>query len=413
MIDVNEQLFECNKKKIINLLKIIKNNKFYKEKYSLININEISNYEDFKKIPLLNKNEIQGKEEKLLNGNYDNDDLYIATTSGSEGKPLNCYMTKKTQFILSEQHWKIRRKFCKNLKFNDKVVQFYAARESKNGLITTRIHHENNRILFSLLRMNDEDLICYWNEILKEKPKWIHSVPSAVMLLANVIVKYNLEFYQFDLIELTGEYISDMQLEYIKSVFKCNVFNNYGLREFWNIAHGENSNKLEINVSNIFLEKIENKLFCTSLINKDWPLIRYEVGDNADIFLLNDKFYLSLYSGRESDYIILNDKRYNSIIFSVCIREFNKVVEEKYKILQYQIEKVNENKVLLYLNLFKSTSLKKSLENKLINDVRKMIAVENIVLDYNFSNRIKFSTGKLKKTVDQFKGDIKNGKQNK
>lgn len=284
--------------------------------------------------------------------------LSIDSTSGTEGKPIICYRSKKERFECSNSIWKMRRRFVRDLRPSDRFARFYAFRNKNQEVVSDQILYKDNDILLPLFNLSDEKLILYWNKIVEFKPRWLHGPSSTIYNMALVVQKYNLERYAFEFIELSGEYVQEQHQKLIEEVFMCKTADQYGCREYWPMAYSDTDGRLKVITDNIFIEQIynqeheSNELIITLLKNDAWPLVRYRLEDLGEYTFEDAGVYLKMKRGRKADFFILvEDRRFNAIIFSALAR----AVCELYGfnvILQFQIIKKSpyELEILLKLN---------------------------------------------------------------
>lgn len=354
------QYFEVYKDKLYKLLIYCKENvPYYRKNADFI----IPAYEEFSKdyyeknIPLLEKRIVREESRQFLIDGVSEQELSIDSTSGTEGKPIICYRSKKERFLCSNSLWKMRRKFVNDLRPSDKFARFYAFRNRNSEIIVNEVLYKDNDILLPLFDLSDEKLIYYWKEVLKFKPRWLHGPSSTIYNLALVIKKYKLERFSFEFIELSGEYVSEEHKKVIEEVFECHTANQYGCREYWPIAYSNLQGKLEIIKDNVYIEKIyneehgSNEIVITLLKNSTWPLVRYRLEDLGNYIFENSSIYLTLERGRKADFFILaENRRFNAIIFSGLARSICELYDNNV-ILQFQIVKESKKTLSVKLKL--------------------------------------------------------------
>lgn len=98
-------------------------------------------------VPILGKEILRNNSEKFLNSNVNKENLYMEMTSGTEGKPIVCYRSKKEQLQCAITQWNFRRKYIKNLSPNDKFAHFYVFRKDKEKLLSNCIIEKGNELL--------------------------------------------------------------------------------------------------------------------------------------------------------------------------------------------------------------------------------------------------------------------------
>ncbi|RDU22383.1 hypothetical protein [Anaerosacchariphilus polymeriproducens] len=405
-----EEYFEQYKDKIYRLLIHCKEDvEYYKSNwdFKLDSIDDMT-YDVFcKKIPILEKKIVRKNSEQFLIKNVSMDNLSIDSTSGTDGKPIICYRSKKERFICSDSLWRLRRRFIRDIRPSDKFARFYAFRNKDNEMITNVVLYKENDILLPLFDLSDKKLINYWNEIVKFKPRWLHGPSSTIYNLSLVIKKYSLEQFHFEFIELSGEYVQDKHLKLIEEVFQCPIANQYGCREYWPMAYSDSNGKLMVEKNNIFIEQLyneghqKNEILITLLKNNTWPLVRYRLEDLGEYWFEDGKIYLSLHRGRKADFFVMDgNRRFNAIIFSGIARAICELYGMNV-ILQFQIRKQSENDLLVLLRLNPDAN-KKEVMVKYKKELQKIVGFNiNINLEEVEYIKPEEKTGKTKEFINE------------
>lgn len=413
MIDeIAREFFGYKKKEIYNVIQeCLKNVQYYKDnwKFELPEYNEFD-YDFFcSNVPFLDKKIVREKEKLLLNKNINMNQLVVETTSGSEGKPMNCYKSKSDLLKYSMDLWNVRRAVINDISPKDKFVHFYLARRGINNIVTNKIVYENNVLHLPLFDLSVDCLKLYWNEILKFKPRWMHGSPAIVYNLGKTVEDYKLPRYSFELVELTGEYLDEEKKNFIENIFKCKVTNQYGAREFWLLAYGCYEEKLHINDKSVFVESIYNKelddyeLVITSLKNMTWPLVRYRIGDLGRVIKnicncnIDSKFFLDLKEGRYSEFLQIGDKKISSAYFSFIARQINEKLNEII-IKQHQIVKEINNSVI-QIKIVGDEKYKKYILQEFAKYLQKLDKDIEVKVDFLNSILPDNKTGKVKEII--------------
>lgn len=372
----------------------------------------ISNFDyDFfqNTIPILEKTFVRDTGDLFLSNCVDKEELTVEATSGSEGQPIKCYKSKTETIGYSMDLWFMRKKLVSNLTPKDKFAHFYLARRREGKVISTPILYENNILHLSLFDISVDMLKNYWNEILKFQPRWLHGVTSTIYSLALVVKENDLPRYQFDLVELTGEYLDLEKRLIIEEVFNCKIANSYGAREFWLLAYGCHYGNFHVNNRSVFIESVFNdqynnyEILVTSLKNYSWPLIRYRIGDlgvlknNECLCNIDNPYVLDLHRGRASDYCQINDVRFSIALFSFTARKINEKANKNI-IKQHQIIKTSTNH--LQINILGDVNYGDFIEKEYRTELEKIVG--NISLDIKFTDNIPpdNKTGKVKEYIE-------------
>lgn len=306
-------------------------------------------------VPVLEKLTVRDEGGRLIADGYDRDDLHVEMTSGTEGRPIKCYMDRTERLKAAVDLWKRRRWWVRDLAPRDPCVRFYAFRPSGDDstpLVTDRVLKLRNEIHVPLFDMSEERLVRHWADIVAFAPRWMHGPSTAICTLARAVRDRGLSPTTFELVELNGETVTADQAELVEGVFGCPVSNNYGCRELWTLAYSCRAGVLHAVDSSVFVEAIpdttagHDELVVTSLRNRAWPLIRYRIGDIGAVVDasgcacgVGGAWALKLERGRRADFFSLdNGQRLNAIMFSGIIRGLS-AVAGKPLIAQYQARK--------------------------------------------------------------------------
>lgn len=302
--------------KLLNCLSQAKLKKFYSVLMGTNKINQENLWNIFNELPILNREEIVDNiddfistafvessnhymseyvcdmqsvtrnHDRIILGN--NEKWVIEYTTGTTGKPFPILKSSKTRAIESKYLLKKRKAICSSININ-------------NGFLFL---HSNIPKIFSmdLWKFNESDMETVLKIWEQENIKWIFATPQILSFYAKYIKKIKREIFdigQLSFVEYTSQSITKEQTDIISEVFKTKLVNNYGCREFWNVAYACTNGNLHINDEYLYLEVVDendkviheyNKpgyLVVTDLVNSDMPLIRYRLGDRVKIIQNN------------------------------------------------------------------------------------------------------------------------------
>ena len=293
------------------LSKLIENN-YYKHKIPK-DISENNVLDIYFKFPILKKNEIIDNievyvsdefkkcikdcdihdlltEVKTLSSNHHkhfvcgNNVWNIEFTTGSTGKPFPVVKSIKTRVIESLYLLKKRREIFPKASFD-------------NGFLF--LHPTNADIAsLDLWKFKEEDIAYIVNAWKEHPPKWIFGTPLIFYKYAEYMDKNNCEIFKespLEFLEYTSQNISCEKMALISKEFNCRIINNYGSREFWNIAYQCRNGNLHINDDYLVVDLVDDSgkiiteynqtgyVIITHLKNFDMPLFKYYLGDRARI----------------------------------------------------------------------------------------------------------------------------------
>ena len=270
---------------------------YYRELFERINLrpDDIRNIEDLEKVSILTKDKIKKNWNKFAPKGMENIDFINRTTGGTTGTPLEYRITKFEQIL----HWAIQYHSWKRCGYElgDRVLilggsSLFPSKRNQYKKFIYKILR--NFIYLSAFDMGDENMERYVAIINKNKPKIGYGYPSAWHLLAKYIKKNNFKIHRTSAIFTTAEKLHFSMRKEIEDVFKCEVYDSYGLNDGGISAYecSEHSG-LHINTERSILEVVdedgnqlesgEGRILATSLYNYAMPFIRYDTGDIGSI----------------------------------------------------------------------------------------------------------------------------------
>ena len=271
---------------------------YYREKLNEngIDIEKFDFSDDFQKIPLLTKKEINENRNLMISNEVNRDSLLSNSTSGSTGEALYFYYDMRSWAFRSAVV--IRNQEAIGIRIGDRAAKLWGAPMDLNAAATIRgkIHAwVNNNLFLSSYDLADSNLELYTKRILKHRPKFIISYPGPIVVLAEYLIKNRVTIPSVQSIICSAEMLFPWQKDIIETAFSCAVYNRYGCREFGEIAmECPKREGLHINIDRIYLEILNESLspvedgsigevVITDLDNFGMPIIRYRTGDLASI----------------------------------------------------------------------------------------------------------------------------------
>lgn len=267
---------------------------FYREraKEQGMSWQDIREPNDMAKLPYVTKDDIRNRGTELLSDTFEESEYESIPTSGSTGKPLTLYCHREAII----RHHAVRWAQCRpGLKRGMKYANFTGL-EIVDPLRSRppfwRMNYAAKQRLYSIFHMNDEAMPHYVDDLNRFKPDYFYGYPSAIYTLAEFMERKGLTLKQPPkAIVTSSEQCLDTYREKIESVFETKLWDEYGQAELGGLIFQCECGKLHENISYSFIEFVPtgdeedglpvHELICTSIVNKAWPLIRYQVGDTA------------------------------------------------------------------------------------------------------------------------------------
>lgn len=417
-----EYLNEEDKDKMIlwklnNLIYKSLESPFYKEIYKDIKL-PINTLEEFKKIPILTKDNIY--ENGIDSGNNMVTDklsnAYIFSAGGTTGK-------MKYVAYSNEEFKKSKKVFGSGFKAlgineNDVVANYM-----KSGALWTAFSAVNDgleetgcRILSLTANQPEKETIEYLKIF---KPNVIMGLPGNLILLAQEVNKIK-ENIKFEKIYYGGEHLSDKAREYIKKTFKSEIIASLGYAavEIGPIGFQcPYCKDKEFHVCDewAYLECSEDgEALVTALERNLNPIIKYKLGDKIEV--LENKCAC----GRTSKKFKLLGRSDDVIRFNVSDLHLSEVYESLKHVngassnFQIKVDNLNENRALTFrvekedYSHIDAVKLKGKILSSLMDrckcicEDKKLNLLEKIDVEVIEPNSIKRvgRTGKLKRIVD-------------
>ncbi len=246
---------------------------------------EIQSLADWRKIPILTKDELLSFDPKdRINSQYDLDDLIVSKSSGSTGKALDVYydLGSFNLFILAGLRLY---KMAFNYRPWHRQTYIYTSPYPLNSLlgayplefISTLNPIEDT---IEKLRRNPPDLlVCY---------------PSHLRSIADKMTPNDFKIIRPKVINVNSEMSTPSEREYLGKLFGSFVFDDYSSEELTRIAsqcrhHSyhlfDDINYIEIvdDSGNTVPDGVIGNIVGTNLHNKGMPLLRYMQGDRGSM----------------------------------------------------------------------------------------------------------------------------------
>lgn len=293
----------------------LQNNSFYHEKINARG----RGFSSFEDLPIITKRDLQQPLDKLLSKGYSPKNSYVASTSGSTGIPLYFAKDKKSHAF---SHAILMDCYAQwGVKVSDKQARFYGIPlAGKSRYIELLKDFLMNRKRFPVFDLSDETLSLYLKEFERIRFKYIYGYTSAIVLFAKYLISR--EIVLNDLCPslkcciVTSEVCTEEDRTIMSSAFGVPIVREYGASETSIIAFEYPDTGWKIVDENVYVEIVDNngnplplgeegRVLVTSLTNKAFPVIRYEIGDMGILESREDVLLLKNLVGRVSDMIEL------------------------------------------------------------------------------------------------------------
>lgn len=321
---------------------------------------EITSFEDFKKLPIIQRSFASEYMERLTDKSKTPDSW--GTTGGSTGNPLQFPSWNSETYDCEPSVWYVRDFY--DIKRSDKMFRLWGHSHTLGKGISRYKNILKFKIglpligykRFSAYDLSDEMLKVAGEEILKFKPKYIIGYSKTLYMLAKANEDKKREFHNLNLKAVIGAaegFEKSEDKDYISEVFGCPVALQYAAMETKYLAHTHPTGGYKALWKNNLIECVDDegkpaesgRILVTSLYPRAFPLIRYEVGD---IITGTRKSKESVYEfedikGRDNDFLMIDE---NTPIHSESITHAIKFSD---KVTAYQIRYTKDLTHTIYL----------------------------------------------------------------
>lgn len=277
---------------------------YYKNTFSACSAETMQNMDwvEWQKLPILKRKDVQENSQNLISSTIPQDHLPVGAglTSGSTGRPISLLRTRVTSqmwdaFTLRSHLWYQRDLSKKRaaIRFFESGVADAPAGAMQRGWGTAAdmfLPHGSVVALNISTSLRDQ---AAW--LLQQSPDYLISYPSNLAALADYCRKAGIRFPNLKEIATMGELLSEEQRDICREVFGLEILDTYSAEEIGYIAlQCPSSLHYHVQSENVLLEVLNEqgqacqpdeigRVVLTTLHNFAKPLIRYEIGDYAEV----------------------------------------------------------------------------------------------------------------------------------
>ncbi|MGI6481756.1 MAG: phenylacetate--CoA ligase family protein [Methanobacterium sp.] len=294
-IKSREELDRFQDKKLEDLLiHAAKNSGYYKNLLKNIDLENVTDEEVFRQIPVLTKDVIRSQLKDLVSVDAKTRGCFYNTSGGSTGEPLRFVQDQPyTQGANATNFYYYQNLLGVNGFAAKKVLLWGSERDlliKHRNLFGKFANWVNNAKFLNSFKMKSEDMARYADTINSFKPEILRGYASSLYSFSKYLDQNDKKIYSPRYVVSTAEPLRNQMRDLIEKVMGTKVYNFYGSREIASLA-GECHEgllhyfpfytKLEVldDDNNPVKAGEEGKIVVTNLFNYSMPLIRYEIGD--------------------------------------------------------------------------------------------------------------------------------------
>ena len=379
---------------------------YYRALFTQLKIhpNDITSRKDLERFPVLTKQEIRDRIDEFAPTNLAKQKYFTNRTSGSTGTPLQYRLSKFDRLLagcIIYRGWSFL-----GYELGDKMIFLSGlalGMNYKNEII--KKFHETTRNIkkLSSYAMNEESLYRYTDTINSFQPIFIRGVPTSIYMFAQWLEERRLSIHSPIALFTTGEKLFPYMRQKIGEVFKCDVYDGYGLND-GGISTFElpDHTGMRIDTERAVLEVVDEndkqlttgtgRILATSLYNETFPFLRYDTGDIGTIKINPDGTHvLTEIVGRQDHMLQTPEGKFiHGTFFDILLRELDNV-------RQFQVIQTDLNHITI--KLVPEESFDKSQLKMIEKTIREYS--ESWKINYDFVDEIELTeAGKYRYVVN-------------
>lgn len=274
-----EELAKRNEERFMYIFRrAINESPFYKKFYAEagISVDDVRSLSDITKLPVLTKEMVKANgKDMIIPGKR----MVKNHTSGTTGTPLNVWESWEALFW-EQAYFYCYRKRCGYVYGKDVMASL---RGNLSKAETSLWIHISKTLYLSSYNLKPEYTRLYHKQLLKRKPKAVEGYPSALYTLACNFEEQGLDV-SIPVCFTSSENLLDYQRVKIQKVFHTEVFDHYGTTERTiRLEEAFDHNGYFEDPGYSINEYLEDGEITTSLINADFPMIRYRGNDIIEL----------------------------------------------------------------------------------------------------------------------------------
>ncbi len=362
---------DCLRKILIHSYKQVPYYSTVFNKIGIITGNEVD-LAKFNDIPILTKEMIRKNRQEMIAKDNSKRRCYYISSGGTTGEPVT---------LIKDEHGDLWSNAAAQYYYKDiigidelsakKIFIWGSERDifyGTLGLKANILNWLNKSIFLNSFKMTMEDMAKYIQIINIYKPALIRGYAGSLFEIARYAKKNAIKIYHPEVIISAAEPLTKEIRDIVESIFGAKVYNFYGSREAGGLAGECRDGFLHTFPFNNYVEVLDNdnqpvgegkrgRVIVTNIHNYSMPLIRYEIGDIAEVgpercACGNGLPTLKDITGRSIDYFVREDGAlvygdYFTHLFylKAWLRKFQ-VIQEDYKKITISVvleDKLDEN----------------------------------------------------------------------
>lgn len=265
----------------------------YRERLDSVELrpSSLNSFEDFQKIPILEKSDLQKGTAPFVASGWPREDLVENRSGGSTGAPVEFFMSKDRR--RSRAAATLRHNRWAGWEIGDCAAYLWGAvRDAPPVNWKSRIRETvlGQQVWLDASAVSEEKLEQFHLELHRRRPRILQAYARMLYLFAQYVDQQGLRPWSPKAIVISAEALEPGERTFVENVFQAPVFNRYGSRETSVIASEcEARQGMHVMAEGLYVEIVNQgrpaapgemgSVIITDLLNYAMPLIRYRIGD--------------------------------------------------------------------------------------------------------------------------------------
>ncbi len=365
---------------------------YYRETFNHagVEINTIRHIEDLKQLPFITKDEVREQfPDNIVARGYDIDKCHYSATTGSTGRSLPFVFSPGTYAFYLSTSLRVYTMIGYRPWHKLVYLKYTAVKTPGFSGFFEQAH------ISSVISIEEQIA-----RLREEKPDLLVGYASLILEVAQRVTAADLEYIQPKFISVNSELSSRDQRDFIASVFRCPVYDEYSTEETWMVASQCREYNYHIFTDNVWVEFLDDEgnevppgetgeMVLTTMRSPVMPFIRYRIGDLGRLSTQSCSCgigfpLLEAFEGRADDSFILpSGKSVPSLkilnTFTIFIKRYLHLMEE-FKVVQKETN-------LITILLVEGREFKKEHFDELIDKLHHLLS-EPVTIEVEMVDRI-------------------------
>lgn len=348
--------------------------------------NMLKSLADVQYIPVVEKKDIRTNLSEFLSEEYSLKMLTQSTTGGTTGQPLKLYKNPSTS--VEVMGWRAFDWWGINPSDNVGILHRRTPVTTIGKLKNRLLWWPTKRAYFNASVINENQIDNFIDELLNQKTVWLQGYCSALEVVADYVLANDIQIPTLKMVWSTSSPLSYLTRNKFERAFNCDVMDQYGCCEMWNIALQKRGEPyLTICSDYVHVDIVQDdgtpcavgeigEVLITDLFSHPFPLIRYRLGDKSAIVTTADKSAdgyekMSFVKGRITDSLIMpSGARIDGAYLTTICDNYCDYIDS------FQIHQTEDYSVTLKLKLKPGITKDSPAVKSVVNDLRSKIRGE-------------------------------------